>query len=802
MNKTLLACITAMLMIASSECYSQVYSTEAEPSVEIAKTWWDEETNVWTPIGWKHNYLRYVVLYNGALIIDPSHGLMGPRSNAKQFVGNDFMVQLHTSSDGVVPPVPQYWMNVRELDYGHGIQGWNSAHETPVLWTEHRVQSGVFIRQEVFAHQSGSCDVVHGLEPLYAWLRIKVDWVDPMRHPDRQVVNLRLSGSYYVHDAECYDPRSKEPSFKIMVNPGDVAYHNQLEAVSYPGNGGEMLLVTEPDGKVRAGVVSADKDQVSFFKQAEGVYGLRIDLKASEGEYLDILVPMMPQPKDEFIKEASLSYDGALAESDRYWAIRPSTAARINIPEEYVEEAIERNLKFAPVVSELDHKTGHYSYLTGAWGYDCLWPTPTSTVSHMLADQYGYHDLTMLNSEIFRQNQGTIKAPGSIYPMHPGYYGAPRTLTSIDWLSDHGAILHQIATSCLLSGDKDYISHWTESIIAACDFIKDMSSMDGHGGIKGLLPPAVASDDGISTQAVWNIAWNYKGLTSAVKLLKSVGHPRYEEFNRLAVETKEIFSREYHRIAENGPRWTDSDGKIRYMPPTTMSSGPMPFHVFSEAFYLDTGPMVLVWAGLMDADDPIMSDLVDYFRYGPNTKYFTPVYNCIWRPSLQHEMSTCEPCYSFNIFHSWQKGDRIKYLEGMYSLFTGGISQNTFISCEHRHGIQGNLFVAPMAAYLAKLAVIDDTIEPSSLHLLRICPLAWVSDKELTVFENMPTEYGPVNLTFGLVEEGKTLEVNFSGEWRNEPEEVVLHVPPVEGLRKVRINGKTRKYKEGLVVTL
>lgn len=792
MNRTLSAGMISILLLVSAVCHSQTHPREVEPSVETAKTWWDEETNVWTPIGWKSNYNRYVVLYNGALIIDPSHGLMGPRPNSREFVGNDFLVQLHTTLYGDVPPLPPHRMNVREIDYGHGIQGWNNSHETPVLWTEHRIQSGVFVRQEVFAHQEGCADVKHGLEPLYAWMRIRVDYVDPMRHPESQAVNLRLCGSYYEHDAECYDPRSSEPSFKITVNPALAAYHNPLEATVLEES--DMILITEPDGKVRAGVMSADKDRVTFFKQYEGVYGLRINLKACEGDHIDVLVPLMPQEKDAFLKEAGLTYNGALEESDRYWAQRPQTAARINIPEKYIEEAIERNLKFAPVVSELDHKTGQHSYLTGAWGYDCLWPTPTSTVSHMLADQYGYHDLTMLNSEIFRLNQGSIKAPGALYPVHPGYYGAPRTLTSYDWLSDHGAILHQVATSCLLSGNREHADHWTESIVAACDFIKDMCAVTGHGGIEGLLPPGVASDDGISTQAVWNIAWNYKGLTSAVKLLKWVGHPRYEEFNHLAENTKEIFSREYHRIAEEGPKWTDSEGKVRYMPPTTMSSGPMPFHVFSEAFYLDTGPMVLVWAGLMDADDPVMSDLVDYFRHGPNGKYFTPVYNCIWRPSLQHEISTCEPCYSFNIFHSWQKGERVKYLEGMYSLFTGGMSQNTYISCEHRHGIQGNLFVAPLAAYLAKLAVIDEAIEPGALHLLRLCPLAWVSDKEFTIFANMPTEYGPVDLEFGLVDEGRTLEVRFDGKWRQKPESVILHLPPVDGLRKVRINGRCHRY--------
>ena len=129
--------------------------------------------------------------------------------------------------------------------------------------------------------------------------------------------------------------------------------------------------------------------------------------------------------------------------------------------------------------------------------------------------------------------------------MHPGYYGAPKTLTSIDWLADHGAILLQIAASGVMSGDRAYIDRWLPSILAACDFIKDMSAVTDHDGIKGLLPPAVASDDWIETQAVWNIAWNYKGMAEAVKLLKMIGHPRAQEFADFNDRTREIFRRAY-----------------------------------------------------------------------------------------------------------------------------------------------------------------------------------------------------------------------------------------------------------------
>jgi hypothetical protein len=759
-----------------------------EPSVAIAKTWWQEHTNVWTPIGWPNNYMRFVVLYNGSLLLDPG-GSFFKRPHGHQFMGNDFMLSFHTTPNGLPSPLPKEPIDIRNIDFGYGIQGWYKDHETPVLWTEFKIQSGLIVRAEMFSHQQGSSDVETALEPIYTWIRLKVMFADPIRSPDFYPIVVQLSRIFYEKDGEAYNTVSNQPSFKILVKPNLAPYKKALYGELYKNNGLYGMYVIEPDGRIRIGVQPTEQGRVSFFEVSEGVSAIKVMLKGEVGDYVDLLVPMFPQEKELFAEEQVLTYDGALSASDSYWTHQiPETAATFHVPEKYVTEAIERNLKFTPVIAEKDHITGEYSYLTGVWGYDALWPTPTSTVSHMLADQFGYHNYTSLYSEIFMQNQGTIKPPGKNYYLHPGYYGAPKTLTSFDWLADHGAILLQIATSGVLSGNKKYIGHWIPSILAACDFIKDMCAVTDHDGVKGLLPPAVSSDEIIETQAIWNIAWNYKGLTQAVKLLKIINHPRAKEFSDFADQTKAIFQKAYREFSEQGKRWTDDEGRQRYLPPTTLSAGEQPYHPFSDAFYLDTGPLILVWAGLMDADDPIMIDMVDFFRSGPNKKYYTPIYNCIWRPSLQHEMSTCEPCYSWNIFHSWQLGDRQRFLEGMYSLFVGALSQNTYISCEHRHGIHGNLFVGPIASYLAKLAVVDDQITEGELHLLRLCPQAWVSSEEESIIENIPTEYGQINLRFCKSKDGKTLYLTFSPRWRDKVPKVILF--PVIGIEKIVVNNR------------
>ena len=467
-----------------------------------------------------------------------------------------------------------------------------------------------------------------------------------------------------------------------------------------------------------------------------------------------------------------------------------------------------------PVFGERDYDSGVYGYLSGILYYEGLWSTPGSMIFDMFLDQMGWYPMTAKYSEAFRLSQGSAPAPGPSYPLHPGYFASPRHLVATDWLSDHGAMMQQIATHALLSDDKEFIEEWTEPLVKACDFIKDMSLME-HSGVPGLLPCGTATDEVFPQQSVYNQGWNYKGLVDAVRLLRRIGHPRAEEFETFAREFKERFQAAYRKATEEGNRWIDKNGRSRYRPPVFMATEgeprlpeemfvkfpglPKGYTFMSDGFYLDGGPLILVWVGLLDADDPIMVDMLDFFREGPNwdLQNTNSPYTPLDRAVLIHEMSSCEPCYSFNLFHDWKKLDREKYLEGMYSLLVGSISQKTFISCEHRHRVQGNMFSYPLAFYIARLSVIDDQIEPGALHLLRICPKAWITKDDPSVFKDMPTEYGPIDLKFSLSEDGKTMEVQYAHKWHHAPSDVVLHIPPVEGLKYVSVNGKRYPVKKG-----
>ncbi|HEY3416875.1 MAG TPA: hypothetical protein VGM23_08330, partial [Armatimonadota bacterium] len=438
---------------------------------------------------------------------------------------------------------------------------------------------------------------------------------------------------------------------------------------------------------------------------------------------------------------------------------------------------------------------GQYSLLTGSLFYANLWATPLSMTAIMFLDALGYHATVAKYLEIFRTEQGTVVAPGDGFSLHPGYLSSPKSLTSVDWLSDHGALLYTMAEHALLSGDTAFTTRWLDAIVRACEFIKYARARMDHPGVPGLLPAAVATDNPARIQAVWNDGWNYKGLTTAVKLLRSVGHARTDEFAREAEAYQAVFQAAFRARAAEMPTWMDGDGVTHHLTPTAFpgDSG----EELRLNIYLDTGPLFLVYAGLFPADDPLMRSTLQWFREGPQTRFYRRDASMSQVPCLDHEMSSHEPVYSWNVFHSWQLGDREKYLEGLYSLLAGGLSRQTFIACETRGGITG-LTPALLPVWLMRLAVIDDQFADDTLHLLRLAPVAWFSPERETVFADMPTEYGPVTLRWRL--DGDTLRVSFLPQFRVPPTRVVLHHPPVAGLRYVCVNGVIQDFTDQPVV--
>ncbi len=756
-----------------------------EPDYQTATGWWPELNNVWTPIGWKDLAYRFVVLFEGTLVCDPSYDCSIP--DMAQYQGQGIQVSFLPVCDenrmkflDERGPYP----TTTETGYRTGHQWWDEQ-PTPVLVTEWRQrnleETGLRIQQKVFGYVPEATATKTGMEPLSAWVRLEVAEVHPLFHPKECQILVKVNAPHLIF--EMFEGES------LQIRPERSRYPRALTQRAQTSGNSATIFFTEEGVKVRLAFPPGE-GTVQAMKPPEGSQSvfLVVRFPARTGSHVDLLLPGVPMEYDMAAQLLSEGYDTALARAGKFWSSGiPATKATFDTPEEPLNKTVTGSLRLAELVTAKVPSTGRCSLLTGAIHYNKLWATPTMMVCHMMLDPLGYHSTVEKYLEIFREEQGTVTPPGPAFSPHPGYYSSPKTLTSIDWLSDHGAILHTVCTHALLTGNEKFIEKWLPSILLGCEFIRDSIHLTGHKGVKGIMPPAVPTDDQRLIQAVWTDGWNYKGLATAVRLLERLKHPRAEEFRQVATEYRKVFLDTLRAKTLEMPTWTDPEGKDHHLVPTSlMEKGGDLRH----QFYLDTGPLFLAYSGLLDATDELMLSTLRFFREGPNTHFFDPLGQFYQLPVLIHEMSSSECCYSWNIPQAHLAADREKFLEGMYSLFTGSVSRNTFVSCETRGGVTGLVAANPLAVYAARNSVIDDVVEPGSLHLLRLTPKAWLTSDRWAHFENMATEYGPIDLSFRLSGDTKILEVQYESNFRITPRRIVLHIPPADGLEALEVNGK------------
>ena len=768
-----------------------------EPDLAAALRWWPPQRNVWTPIGWKGHLFRFTSVYNGALICEPSW-VISAKPNVMPYQGRNFQFTVVMPQRvGGFRSFPDSEREVWDDDLGYRKQGWQEDHDAPVLWTEFRRPERLVVRQSVFAHLPGAGEVQTAVEPLYAWVRFEVTHVDPVEPPDEFAFRLWLSKAYMRPQG----PYEQENGVPLRTVPALAPLDGGLtmQRVWNPDLRPVDVPILDDDGNVRLMVRTAEGGRITLApNDAEGVYDLDLSLPAEVGSHIDLLVPLLPGARADVEEEFTLGWEGALAESDGFWA-PDGQGARITTPDHHVNQVLRRGPQLAEIVAEKSPDLGLFSFLSGSYAYDVLWSTPTSMISHMFLDRLGRHDVVEKHIEIYKEYQGTRTPPGAVFAggSYPGYLSTPQELQAIDWMSDHGAILEIISTHALLSGRREFVDRWLEPVVMACEYIAQAVALTGHDGVPGLMPPGHSTDEGVETQGMISQCFTYKGLASAVRLLKREKHPRAAEFAALADTFRTTYVQAMRDLGDRSATWTDADGNSwPVLRPQFTGTG-----VWDDFTMLDTGALMSVWAGLMPASDPLMSSFVEFFRVGPNTALFDPVHhNALYPAVLDHEQSSSEPCYSWNLFHSWQLGDRQRYLEGMFGLVAGGLSQDTYISSEHRNAIYGNLFSYPIVVWTILHAVIDDSLEDELLHLLRLCPLSWISSDTRTRFEQVATQYGPVDLEFGLAEDGRTLDVAVTGHWHHAPRRTILHLPPLPDVRTVVVNGRRYAARETIVL--
>lgn len=771
----------------------------------LACKFWPDQRGHWAPVSWKDHLYDFNVFYNGTILASPAG--IGLNRNIPPD-DQVFAAELRThilATEPTVEACDGTLMAGFQPD-GRHVASWAKG-SAPVYVVEHTIyNTAVYVEQRHFAHVPGGQRVRRGDEPHFLWVRYVVsDVIEIINNVKELHLCLTLLKPSLCTGMGAFNNINFNFGFGTPAYPmpvqlehkEDLSTHARLMHAPYLRIHDEPFLY----GRRNRLAVPAHQKGVRirylksrfFASHNESLGHIILTLPAKVGAKVDFVLPIVPVDDAMMNRELALGYEGALRETERFWKTELKTKTSIRVPEPLLQGWIDNFPRLEAMIAEKHPVTGEYGIPSGSYHYEAIWATPFALCSYAL-DAMGYGHEVDKYLETYRLHQGSIAPPSPYLKPHPGYLGSPKTFTSIDWITDHAAILWAAANHGLMTMDRDFLKRWTPSIVKACEFTKYARRFKDHKGYKGILPPAVANDCNTSSQSGWNDAWHHKALRTAALLLERIGNPRAREFRKEADEYRDAFQKAYRDTVKKSKRWKAPDGTLVPFTPPTLSEAKG--YEAAHAFHLDTGAMTFVFGELFSASDPIMQAAVRWFREGPQVKHFRKN-SSEWQPPVLHgEISSCEPCYSWNIFHTLELGDREKFTQGLYSLFAGGGNRQTFVACETRDAVSGNCFTHGPALMLMRQAVIQE--RENELHLLRMAPLAFFANGGFE-WKHMPTWFGELSIAGRYEATTGTLTVQYRPPARSKPARTVLHIPPIENLATVELNGKTLPATRGAV---
>ena len=743
-----------------------------ETNLEEAFSWYPEMKNQYIPLGWKNCIFEFMLMWNGD-IITPTKVLLKKGLENYHHTDAQFGFYWMVGED-----IRSYELVTDKRNDNLPFKRWYKDDWKPVAIIN-RFLKGIEIIETVFSHVPGGTELRSGDEPMYLWVDFEIKKVIDVLVPENEI-NLFTEIT--------------AQRLKTSMTAGSNSYNEDPpRSYSYEMSMYENYLMQD-DGKVRLMVENNSNLDIYFHKVLERGKGAHIrldnvmDIKIifeNGRANIRLLIPIIPVESAKIEAEMSVGYHKAMKETLDFWERIMQKGAKVTVPEKFIENVIRSNPWRMLTMAERNPEYGEYLLNCGSYSYDSTWATPGSITNVWGLDYMGYHEDAARYIEVFRKNQGKDDPPGKYFIPHTGFLSTPERYVTIKWLNEHGAIMWCAGEHYLLTRDDDFLGKWLPCLLKACEWIYEQRRCIAHPGTIGIMPPAVASDDRLYGQFIWNDGWIYKGLATVVKVLKEIKHVDVVKWEKEVMEYKDRFNEIFMDLLNKVPFWIDNEGQKVSFIPTEINGGIWENN--RAAFYLDTGVLFLAFAGLIDHQSPVFDAALKWFREGPQVKYWR-FDGCCWQvPILYHEMSSCEPTYSWNMDINFLRNDIKRYIEGLYAQFAGARTKDLFSEIETRNGQFAVNFTTPVAIRHFRNCLIYEN--GKNLELMKIIPKAWLKPRDILKFENVPTYFGPMGLIVETDVCGRSIQVDINLPTRNEPEAIYLNIPECMKEGDVFING-------------
>lgn len=699
-----------------------------EPSCDLAVVEWPDQLRPIIFIGCKDHLDEFGVMWNGNLTLHTETMIDADRRLVKERPDPSLQVSF------AVGDKPDF--GNRTVDDGSTVP---SLADGFIPTTRIRIRrQGVTLLQEAFAaSESGTCHVSAWNSPVFLRLRFTVEDPGTGTSPVRLWAQLASNHIHY----------SMETRRNVRILPIAPPYHSKLHVAGNELRTTGNKIVMAASRPFRFYGVLPDAFQSIALRYAQLDQNLALfELPRSQGATLDLVFPYLPANQASIETVQHSNYERSAQVLNESWKAEASRGMQVNVPEEHLN-----NLwRFTPALTFMTadlYPNGDHILKTSSHHYEALWVTVAAiNIFDLIQRGYFQEAAAYLKPFLDASRRRPVPNTGDSFDSSKGFITGPSEYLPPTWLSDNGAVLWVASEYYLISRDRAFLDRWLPTMIASVEWIareRALTKLRG-GPNAGLLPPSRSSDIPTQGSFFWNDAWNYRGLSSVCKVLEATRSPHAEKWLKEQEDYRTTFQNALREQLERTIRWKDPNGHM--IPSVPMRLGQMAASGESDT-YLDTGPMFLGVAGLMDARNETMTWALKWLTEGPNANTEFPDWSNFSQPScLRYEMSSGEPCYSWNIYLRYLRNERLHFLEGFYSLAAGAVSRKFLTGVETRDGIQDlPITNAVIDNHLRNMLVFENEAGVG-IDLLRNSPSKWLEPgKEIRV-KDAQTRFGPISL--------------------------------------------------------
>lgn len=486
-------------------------------------------------------------------------------------------------------------------------------------------------------------------------------------------------------------------------------------------------------------------------------------LKPGETIKVDYYLAHSPISRERAEVLSTRSFDEVYAGCKAFWRAKLDSAAKINVPEERIQNMIERGLLHFDLIT--------YGYEPdGALAANCGVYSPIGTESAPIIQYYeslGWLDEARRCLEYFLETQ---QEDGRIV----NFFG---------YTIETGAVLWSVGEYYRYTRDADWIRGSMPELLKACRYLMDWraeSMKPGNAGRGyGMVSGKVADPEDQFHQFMLN-AYSWLGLNRMAEVFEAIGAAEAAELRAVAAEWKDNILDAFRESLASSPVVPLTDGswcptcapwaemaqaRFFYQVPESYRS----HGTFTTADCL-LGPLHLVYAGLVAPDSVEGSMLLKYHRdifFQGNSAFSQPYYSK--HNTIQARLGMVKP-----------------FLDTYYNTVASHFDHETGTFWEHYFRLSPHK-THEEANFLMETRNMLWQEDGSTLYLFRVIPRAWMEDGKEIVLDSVRSYFG--ELSVRMTSKGGKIEAEIDCTSEHRPETVIIRMPHPDGLRAVTVSG-------------